>query len=135
VERTVALTGGRLADVVVDVSAGAVQPVLDAIDIVRPGGTVVLAGLKNGHSVPNFVTDRLVSKSITMRGVFTVDTPSYREAIRLIHNGTVPFERFRTETYPLADAEHAIRRLAGLEGDRPAFHVAICQSNEPGRRG
>src|SRR5262249_30325946 len=45
VARVTELTGGSLADVVLDVSAGAVKPILQAIDMVKRGGRVVLAGL------------------------------------------------------------------------------------------
>ena len=40
-----ALTGGHGADVVVDVSAHATEPLLQAVDMVRKGGNVVVAGL------------------------------------------------------------------------------------------
>ena len=114
-----------MADVVVDVSAGATQPVLDAVAVVRPGGTIVLAGLKHGQPISNLVTDDLVMKSITMRGVFTVETAAYREAIRLIERGAGPFKKMQTETYPLTQAADAINRLAGTDGNPPAIHVAI----------
>jgi glyoxylate carboligase len=45
VEAVKRLTGGQLADVVVDVTPVATQPILDAIEIVRFGGTVILAGV------------------------------------------------------------------------------------------
>jgi threonine dehydrogenase-like Zn-dependent dehydrogenase len=46
VARVQEITQGALADVVVDVSAYATQPVVDAVEVVKPRGTVVLAGLK-----------------------------------------------------------------------------------------
>lgn len=118
------LTGGRRADVVVDVT-GAVQTVTDAIEMVRTGGTIVLAGVKNYHEVPGFVSDKLVLRSITVRGVFTVDSASYRRAIHLIESGAALFTRMQTATFRLSDAEAAIHRLAGLDGKPPAIHVAI----------
>jgi threonine dehydrogenase-like Zn-dependent dehydrogenase len=125
VARVEELTHGRLADVVVDVSAMATQPVRDAVDMVRSGGTIVLAGLKGGRPVPNFVSDRLVYKSITMRGVFTVDSDAYVEAIRLIERDPGLFGRLHTGSYPLERAEEAILHLAGRTGDPPAVHVSI----------
>lgn len=127
VERVHELTGGRLADVVVDVSAVATQPIIDAIEITRPGGTIVLAGIKGGAPVPGFVSDKLVFKSIRMQGVFTVTTAGYREAIRLIESGVAPVARMHTRTYPLEEAEDAVKFLAG-EGptDEVAIHVAIA---------
>ena len=75
------LTGGRGVDVVVDVTPMATQPVLDAVAVVRNGGTIVLSGVKGGPTVA-LDPDVLVRKSMTLRGVFTVDSPAYRQAIR-----------------------------------------------------
>jgi threonine dehydrogenase-like Zn-dependent dehydrogenase len=125
VQRVREITAGRLADVVVDVSAGATRPVTDALEIVRRGGTVVLAGLKEGRAIPDFVSDTIVAKSIRIQGVFAVDSASFREAIRLIESGTGPFARLHTRSYPLAEAGRAIDRLSGADGEAPAVHVAI----------
>lgn len=125
VARVEALTSGRLADVVVDVTPVATQPVLDAIDIVRSGGTIVLSGLKGGPRAP-IDTDLLVRRSITMTGVFTVDSASYGHAVKLLTRGGVPFERLRTATYDLERAEEAILHLAGRLDGPPAINVAIA---------
>jgi threonine dehydrogenase-like Zn-dependent dehydrogenase len=125
VERVTELTGGRLADVVIDVTAGATKPVTDAIEIVKRGGTIILAGAKEGKAIPGFVSDKVVLKSIRMQGVFAVDSASFREAIRLIESNTGVFARMHSRSYPLADAAQAIQRLSGADGEPPAIHVAI----------
>jgi threonine dehydrogenase-like Zn-dependent dehydrogenase len=130
VERVRELTGGALADVVVDVSSIATKPVTDAIEMVRRGGTIVLAGLKHNREIPGFVSDKLVARSITMRGVFTVDAASYRTAIRMIESDAAPFARMHTRAYPLSRAAEAVARLAGEDGEPPAIHVTL----EPDRR-
>jgi hypothetical protein len=58
--------------------------VLDAIEAVRIGGTVVLAGIKGGTSTVPIDTDRLVYKEISLRGVFTQARPAYEQAIALL---------------------------------------------------
>ena len=118
-------TGGRGADVVVDVTPVATQPILDAVAFVRNGGTIVLSGVKGGMRT-ELDTDELVRKSITMRGVFTVDSPAYRRAIALLESGEQPFERLHTASYPLARAEEAIHHLAGRLDGPPAVNVAIA---------
>jgi len=125
VERVTELTGGRLADVVVEVTAGATKPVTDAIEIVKRGGTIVLAGVKEGRAIPDFVSDKIVLGNIRIQGVFAVDSASFRQAIRLIEFDTGPFARMHSRTYPLAEAARAIERLSGADGDPPAIHVAI----------
>jgi threonine dehydrogenase-like Zn-dependent dehydrogenase len=75
--------------------------------------------------------DKLVFNSITLRGVFTVTSAAYREAIRLLTRGGLPFERIHTASYPLERAQEAIQHLAGrLEGP-PAVHVAIAPGGAP----
>lgn len=127
VARIEELTGGRLADIVVDVTPVATQPVLDAIAVVRNGGIVVLSGVKGGPTT-TIDTDVLVRKSVTLRGVLTVDSPSYKLAIRLLERGNHPFERMRTATYGLHRAEEAILHLAGRTEAPPAINVAIAPS-------
>ncbi len=112
VERVKAITDGRGADVVVDVSAYATQPVVDALSMVRPGGTIVLAGVKGFKTVDNFVSDMVVMKEINIRGAIGVTSTGYKAAIRLIESGRVPIEKMHTHNFDLQDAELAIRTLA-----------------------
>lgn len=131
VERVRELTMGRLADIVVDVAAMAPRTLTDAIEMVRHGGTVVIGGLKGGQEIPGFVSDKLVFRSIRLQGVFTVDTASYREAIRLIEADPALFAKLHSESFALADAEHAIKRLSGEDGAPAALHVAIEPQHDP----
>jgi len=123
VPRVRELTGGG-ADIVVDVSAVATQPVIDAVECVRPGGTIVLGGVK-GRTVPDFPSDKIVLRGITVMGARGVTAAGYREALSIIDSGALPVERMRTHQFELADAELAIRTLAGeIEGEA-AINVVI----------
>ena len=124
VPRVRELTGGALADVVVDVTANATQPVVDAIDVVRPGGTIVLGGLK-GTTVPSFPTDKVVLRGINVIGARGVTAPAYREALDIIASERFPLERLRTHVFPLAEAERAIQTLAGEIASEHAINVVI----------
>lgn len=115
------VTGGELADVVVDTVGHATQTAVDAIEAVRPGGTVVLAGIKGGP-VPQFPTDRVLGRSITLRGVLGVHGRSFRRAISVLESRRFPLERMHTHAFPLEEAGEALRTLA--EGS-DAVHVSI----------
>lgn len=118
------LTGGRMADVVLDVTA-ATQPLADAIDLVRRGGRIVIGGVKGADkSIPLFM-DRLTLRSVTLKGVFSVDTRAYRQALNMIEAGNARASAFSTQAFPLAATEEAIHRLAGWDGKTPAIHVMI----------
>ena len=106
------LTDGQGADVVVDVSAYAREPGAAALDYVKPGGTVVLAGVKGFKSIPNFISDKIVMKEISVRGAIGGTSTGYSAAIRLIESEKVPLAEMHTHDFKLRDAELAIRTLA-----------------------
>lgn len=124
VEAVHALTGGQGADVVLDVSGTHEKPVADAIRMVRPGGTVVVAALKY-RGLSDFRLDDMTFKALTLRGVLSVDSESYRPAMDLIAGGRYPLRDLHTHTLPLDRAGHAIDLLAGRVPDERAFHIAI----------
>jgi threonine dehydrogenase-like Zn-dependent dehydrogenase len=125
VARVVDITDGALADRVVDVTSGSVQPVLDAVEVARPGGTIVLAGLKDQAEIAGFVSDRLVFKSLTMRGVLGVSSWSFRQAIRVIASGRYDFSSWHTHTLGLDDLEHAIALLGGSVANERVVHITV----------
>ncbi len=125
VEKVMDLTGGVGADVVLELTPIASAPVRDAIEAVRHGGRIVLAGLKGGKPI-EINTDRLINKSVTLTGAYGVDATAYVQAIEAIESGRFPLEKMHTHTFELADTVEAIETLAGdVEGEE-AVHVAIC---------
>jgi threonine dehydrogenase-like Zn-dependent dehydrogenase len=130
VRRVREITNGALADVVIDVTAYANEPVVQAIDCARRGGTVVLAGMKGAKPVEGFFNDRIVAKDLTIHGAFGVDFRAYEPAVRLIESGKYPLEKMHTHTLSLEEAERALRILAReIEGE-DAIHIALV----PGAR-
>lgn len=89
----------------------------------RPGGTIVLAGLKS-RGVPDFPTDEIAMRPLTIRGVRAVDHRSFRQAVALIESGRQPLERLHTHHFPLADAGAAIRTLTA-SAERAAIAITI----------
>jgi len=119
------LTGGRGADLVIEVAAASLAPVAEALHYAAPGGRVVLAGVKGFKAVPDFLSDLVVVKELTVSGAFGVTSPSYRAAIRLIESGRVPVGRMHTHDFPLEEAERAIRTLAGEEPGESSIHSCL----------
>jgi 2-desacetyl-2-hydroxyethyl bacteriochlorophyllide A dehydrogenase len=123
--RVFELTDGRGADIVLEVASSATRPVIDSIHCAKPGGTVVLAGVKGLKPIPDFVSDFIVLKEITVKGVFAVTNRAYRWAVRTIEAGNLPLAALHTHDFPLADTERAIRTLAGeIAGERP-IHCSV----------
>lgn len=113
------VTGGRLADLVVDVSSHATAPVAQAVDMVRPGGRVVLAGLKNNAPVANFVSDKLVMKEIQMVGVFSAGWSAVETAIELIRKNAPELARLATHAFRISEAQKAMQVLGREIVDGP----------------
>jgi 2-desacetyl-2-hydroxyethyl bacteriochlorophyllide A dehydrogenase len=119
-------TNGRGADVVIDVTSYATSAVTLATDLARRGGRVVLAGTKGlGNPVPDFFSDKIVVKELTLFGALGVDHANYERAVRLIESGKYPLEKMHTHTMPLEDAGRAIRILSGAEAGESAIHIAL----------
>jgi threonine dehydrogenase-like Zn-dependent dehydrogenase len=118
-------TGGRGADVVVDVSPWATAPVAESLDYVGLGGTVVLAGVKGWKEIPKFVSDKIVLKEISIRGAIGVTSSGYTSAIRLLESRRVPVEKMHTHDFALRDAELAIRTLARQIPGEESVHSCL----------
>jgi threonine dehydrogenase-like Zn-dependent dehydrogenase len=124
VARVREITAGEGVDVALDLTPMAHQPIRDALNAVRWGGRVVLAGLKGGHQA-ELSTDLIINKALTVVGAFSVDSRAYAEAIRLIETGRFPLERMHTRTFGLDHVSQAIETLAGEVPGENAIHIAI----------
>jgi threonine dehydrogenase-like Zn-dependent dehydrogenase len=124
------LTGGRGADVVVDVTAEATRPVAESLDYAALGGTVVLAGVKAFQPIPGFVSDKIVLKELRVLGAIGVTYAAYERAIRLLESRRLPLEAMHTHEFALRDAETAIRMLAREIPGQESIHS--CLLPEPG---
>ncbi len=129
VQRVRELTDGRMADVVVEVAGSAVQPLVDAVDLVRPGGTIVLGALKR-VPIDGFPADDLVQKGVTVIGARGVTSPGYRAALDIITSREFPLDRLRTHVFGLAEVERAIHVLAGEVPGERAINVVITPGAE-----
>ncbi|HIG42990.1 MAG: zinc-binding dehydrogenase [bacterium] len=119
------ITAGEGVDVVLDVTPGATSPIGDAINNVRAGGRVVLAGVKGFKPVPEFVSDKVVFKEIKILGAFGVTSSGYRKAIELIESGRVPLEKMHTHNFAVSEAETAIRTLAREIPGEESIHSCL----------
>lgn len=109
-------TARRGIDVVVDTSAGAVEPIAQAIDCVADGGTVVLGGLKQGRRAALDV-DQVVLRAIRIQGARSAGWPAYHRALELL--GDNPgLGALRTHVFGLEGAADAMAVLRGDDPDR-----------------
>lgn len=113
---------GRLADVVIDVTAKAPAALGQAVELVRPGGTVVVAGIRGSTETPGFVPDLIVSKEIRLQGALGVDVDEYRAALALLESGRYPFAELTRRVAGFDDIEDLLTTMAGEHPDPPPLH-------------
>jgi threonine dehydrogenase-like Zn-dependent dehydrogenase len=99
--------------------------VTQAIDIVRRGGRVVLAGTKGPKPIENFLSDRVVQKELTLLGAFGVDSASYDAAIAYVERNWRGLAAMHTHTLPLNEAERGLQLLAGDVTGEEAIHISL----------
>jgi alcohol dehydrogenase len=124
VERLRSATGG-LADVVVDVTAKAPDAFGQAVDLARPGGTVVVAGVRGVDGGRAFSSDPIVYKELIVHGALGVDATAYRAALEMLQSGCHPFEQVPRRQVGLDGAESLLSAMAGEGGSSPPLHGVV----------
>jgi alcohol dehydrogenase len=109
-------SAGRLADVVVDVTAKAPAALGQAVALARPGGTVVLAGTRGASETPGFVPDLIVYKELRILGALGVDVGAYGQALAQLGAGTA----YAQLPHQVAGLGQAATLLEAMAGDGPA---------------
>jgi L-iditol 2-dehydrogenase len=83
------------ADVVIE-AAGTEQAWLDGVELVRPGGTVVMFGGLPRESRPPIDAYRVHYEELTLRGSFHHTPQTVRAALVFLASGAYPWERLVT---------------------------------------
>lgn len=115
-------TGGG-ADVVVDTTPLAPESVAQAVAMAARRARIVLAGLKGRRATPGFFSDDVVYKELSLQGVLGMPYEDFERAVEILESRRYPFEKLHTHSFPVEQAEQAIRTLASGAGG--AIHVAI----------
>ena len=117
-------TAGAMADVVMDI-ASVVHTVPLCIDLVRWNGRVLLAGLKHFKPIPNFVTDMIVMKALTVCGGSGFTNESMRRAVEMLETGEARSDLLLGEVFGLGDIDEAMGLLARTIPGRDAVRVGL----------
>ena len=104
VERVAEITGGGMADVVIDAASGNPVTVTLAMEMVRRGGHVVIAGMKDRRPVEGFISDWIPMRQITIHPGAGLDV---ERAVALLNAGDVPTGVLLGETFTLDRFEEA----------------------------
>lgn len=113
------VTGGKMADVVVDLT-GVPQGIAKSVDVVRIQGTIVCASVVGSGILTPMPTDKLALNAIRLQGVFTNGHEAVRAAIKLVESRKYPVEEMVSHRFPLQQAEEAVKTAGG---DIPGVHA------------
>lgn len=118
-----ALTEGRGADVVIE-AVGTVPAWEQAIELVRPGGTVIFFGGCAAGTQLSVDTYRLHYQELTLRGVFH-HAPGYiRTALDLLASGAIDVQPLISGHLPLSGLLDAFQRMIQRQGIKYAIDPA-----------
>lgn len=117
------LTGGLMADLVIDCASGGPESVVSAIQLARKKGRVILGGLKR-KKVPQFDSDMVIARFLTVKGMRGHSYESVELALQLIAGNRHNVTEMSTHTFGLAQTEYALKTLVG-EGADNAIHMTI----------
>ena len=99
-------TSGRGVDVAI-VATGNLNALLDAIDLVRKGGTVMMFGVPSKGDTMNLDMSAVYSKEITLLTSYAASDNDTKEALELIANSKVDVKQLITHKYNIADSQKA----------------------------
>lgn len=117
------LTGGRMADLVIDCASGGPSSVTDAIQLARKRGRIILGGQKR-QPIPAFDSDRIIANFLTVKGMRGHSYTSVELALQLIAGNRHNVAAMSTHTFSLEQTDLALRSLVG-EGVEGAVHMTI----------
>ena len=117
------VTGGQMADLVIDCSSGGPETVVSTLQLARKRGRIILGGRKF-RGIPEFDSDMMITKFLTVRGMRGHSFQSVKMAIELIASGRYPLERMCTHVFGLNEVDTAIRTVGG-QGLPGAIHCMV----------
>ncbi len=123
VQRVKEITGGKMADLVIDVTSGGQEPAVSSLKVAKTRGTVLLGALK--HQLFNeFDLDIIYNKTLTVKGVRGHSHKSVQMAVEFISSGKFPLRIMNSHNYKLSDTDLALR-TAGGEGEPSPLLVTV----------
>lgn len=117
------LTGGEMADLVIDCASGGPASVVSAIDVARKKGRIILGGQKRAP-VPEFNSDRIIANFLTVKGMRGHSYQSVELALQALALNRNNVHALSTHTFGLAETDLAIRTLVG-EGVEETVHCTV----------
>lgn len=122
-ETVAEVTNGHMADLVIDCASGGPESVVSAMRLARKKGRVILGGQKRAK-IPEFDSDMIIAKFLTVRGMRGHSYRSVELALDMIARGGNHVRDMSTHGFALAEVDRALKTLVG-QGEDAAVHCTI----------
>jgi threonine dehydrogenase-like Zn-dependent dehydrogenase len=116
------ITGGRMADIVIDSSGGGPDIVNPALALLRKRGTLIMATRKG--AIPGFDLNQMVDKQIILRGTRGHSYGAVELALKTMAAGTFPLEKMSSHVVGLKEIDHALKMVGGESQER-SIHITV----------
>jgi threonine dehydrogenase-like Zn-dependent dehydrogenase len=123
IARAKEITQDQGVDVVIDAASGSTSTVIQAMEMVRRGGTVVIGGLKDRKPVEGFISDWIPMRRIHI--LAGADGDHVQTAVDLLWAGRVPTSDLVGEVFPLEQVGEALDILDRKIPGRDAIRVGL----------
>jgi threonine dehydrogenase-like Zn-dependent dehydrogenase len=120
------ITGGRMADIVIDASGGGADIVNPALALLRKRSQLLIAARKG--MVPNFDLDQVIAKQVNLRGTRGHSFKAVELALNTMAGGNFPLERMSSHVVGLKDLDRALRMVGGESAER-SIHITVAPWN------
>jgi alcohol dehydrogenase len=122
---------GRLADVVVDVTAKAPAAFAQALAMAGRDGRVVIAGVRGGDVTLTFSPDLITNRALHVIGASGVSATAHEQAFDLLAGGGFPAARIPRRTAGFGEMARLLSTMAGEEGpDLPVHAVFVPDGDD-----
>ena len=115
---------GSRPDVVVDVTSNDPEAIYTALEIVRPGGRVILASTKGGRPIYSLYSDVIVTKQLQVMGVLGPSREGFEWGVRQLEIDP-RLDSLISHQFPLDESHLALAATSGKLGHEELISVAI----------
>jgi len=120
--RVTEITGGAMADIVIEVSSAGPEIVNGALSLLKRRGTMLCTALKK--TAVHLDLDRFIKYQIRMMGTCGHSFEAVELALQLMKSKTYPLERMSTHVVGLKDVDRALK-IVGGESPEKAIHITV----------
>ena len=106
------VTGGEMPNLIIDCSSGGAQTFLEGLHLVRKNGLVLVCGRK-ARPIPEFDTNILFKKNITVKGLRGHSYEAVEMALSVLKSKAYPVERLCTHDFGLNEVRQALDAVSG----------------------